>query len=428
MKTLIILITKILYYISKLFVRGRNNPGKLALKMDGWILKKIKLPDNIIVITGSNGKSSTLRMVNRVLQNAGFSVACNIKEDIQIEGIATTIIKNSTLPGVVNKDVLLIECDERYLTKIFYQIKPKYFVVTNLYRDNMAQNGHPEFIYKLINDELTQDIHLILNADDPLTSLLGYNRDNVTYFGINKNYLSNSENQSAYNDGKYCPNCKSLMLYDYYHFNHIGSYRCPKCGHKRKAPNYAITNLDLESGVMVINKKHKIPMKFRSIYNAYDLLTTFSVARIFGVDENVIVSSLTEYASTNDVIKETNLDDYEAVLINAKYDNSISFNQSLMYVINQKKDCIVIININNLKISKIIDTSWVWDIDFELLSENNIKKIILTGDFMNELAVRFQNTDINMDKVIIGNDYKKSLSNIDKELFDEIYIITNIED
>ena len=171
MKTIIILINKFLYWIGKLIGKGSSMPGKIALKLDKNILKKIKLPDNIVVVTGSNGKTSTVEMINSVLTENGYSVACNIEGSNQTEGVTTMILNNCNLQGEVKKDVLLIESDERYLRHTLKFFRPKYLVVTNLYRDQMTRNGHPELIYDIIKEAVTDDIHLILNTDDPLSSL-----------------------------------------------------------------------------------------------------------------------------------------------------------------------------------------------------------------------------------------------------------------
>ena len=126
----------------------------------------------------------------------------------------------------------------------------------------MTRNGHPELIYDIIKEAITDDIHLILNADDPLTSMYGYKKENVTYFGMDKNNLSVMKNESAYDDGVYCPNCKEPLEYSYYHYNHIGDFECKNCGHKRMKPEYAVTDLNLNNSEMVINNKYKISMNF----------------------------------------------------------------------------------------------------------------------------------------------------------------------
>lgn len=429
MKSIIILISKFIYWIGKLVGKGSSLPGQIALKLDKNILKKIKLSDNIIVVTGSNGKTSTVEMIYKVLTNAGFSVGCNLEGSNQTEGVTTMILNNSSLSGVVDKDILVIESDERYLRHTLKFFKPKYLVVTNLYRDQMTRNGHPEVIYDIINEAITADIHLILNTDDPLSSLYGYKRDKVTYFGMNENGLSKHENNSRYDDGKYCPNCMGLLKYDYYHFNHIGSYKCEKCGHSRKNPNYAVTDINLKTGEIVINNKYKIEMTLRSIYNAYNILATFAVARLFGVDENKIVDTLNDYVAKNDRIQTFDINGHSGMLLTSKHENSISYNQSLSYIVNQDKDCTVVIIIDAVSRKYFTsETSWIWDIDFELLKANCVKKIILAGKYVNDLAVRFEYSGIDLNKVTMKADLDEMMKETKENSIGDVYVVTCFSD
>lgn len=429
MKALIILLSKFIYWIGKLVGKGSSLPGQIALKLDKDILKKIKLPDNIIVVTGSNGKTSTVEMIYKVLENAGFSVGCNLEGSNQTEGVATMILNNSNLKGEVKKDVLVIESDERYLRHTLKNFKAKYLVVTNLYRDQMTRNGHPEVIYDLIEEPIMADMHLVLNTDDPLSSMYGYKRDKVTYFGMNKNELSKTENNSAYDDGKYCPHCKAPLHYEYYHFNHIGSYKCDKCGHSRKNPNYAVTDLNLETGEIVINNKYKIAMTLRSIYNAYNLLATFAVARLFGVDEEKIVGTLTEYVAKNDRVQKFDINGHEGMLLTSKHENSISYNQSISYVVNQNEPCTVVLIVDAVSRKYFTsETSWLWDIDFEMLKSDAVKRIILAGKYVNDLAVRFEYAGFDMNKISIKMDLDDMMTETKEKAEGKVYVITCFSD
>ena len=136
----IIILAKILYFIGKLIGKGSSMPGQIALKLDKNILKKIKLPEDIIVVTGSNGKTSTTELICSILEKNGYSVGCNKEGSNQTEGVTTMILNACNLKGEVKKDVLVIESDERYTRHTLKYFEPKYLVVTNLYRDQMTRN------------------------------------------------------------------------------------------------------------------------------------------------------------------------------------------------------------------------------------------------------------------------------------------------
>ncbi|MBQ2583152.1 MAG: hypothetical protein II577_04555, partial [Erysipelotrichaceae bacterium] len=222
-KLLAILLCKLGYRIGSLFGRGSSLPGKYALKICPDILSRIALPEYSIGVSGSNGKTSTVEMMREMFEKAGFSVACNREGSNQIEGVATVILNNCTLGGRFTKDVLLMEIDERYAKYIFKFFAPKYFVINNLYRDQMTRNGHPEYVLNDIRKAIPEGSTLVLNADDPLIASLGQEFGNETvYFGIEDNCYVSEKARSVYNDGYYCPVCKQKMAYDFHQFAHVG--------------------------------------------------------------------------------------------------------------------------------------------------------------------------------------------------------------
>lgn len=430
MKTaLIIMFSKLLYKIGKVMGKGSSMPGQIALKLDKNILGKVKLPKDIVVVTGSNGKTSTTEMICNILQKNGYDVGCNKEGSNQTEGVTTMILNCCNLKGEVKKDVLVIESDERYLRHTLKFFTPKYIVVTNLYRDQMTRNGHPELIYKIIKEGIDEKATLILNTDDPLSSLYGYKKDNVVYFGMNESKLSTKENTGVYNDGKYCPNCKSQMHYDYYNYAHIGGYHCYNCGHERKEPSYAVTNVDLKKGEIQINKKYNISMSLRSVYNAYNMLAAFAVTNLIGVHEDKIVSELTQYVMQNDRVQSFELNGHESMLLTSKHENSISYNQSLSYLVREKKDCTVVLIVDAVSRKYFTsETSWLWDIDFELLNDDCVKKIVLAGKYVHDLKSRFEYTDIDNDKIVAFEDLDDMMQEVKEKSIGNIYVVTCFSD
>ncbi|MBE5821970.1 MAG: DUF1727 domain-containing protein [Clostridiales bacterium] len=430
MKTaIIILINKIVYFIGKLVGKGSSYPGKLALKLDKDILKKVKLPENIIMVTGSNGKTSTVGMICKVLEDNGYNVGCNKEGANQTEGVTTMILNCCNLKGEVKKDILVIESDEKYTRHTVKHFKPKYLVVTNLYRDQMTRSGHPELVYDVVKDAISDGIHLILNTDDPLSSMYGLNRENVTYFGMNENELVKKENTSAYDDDKYCPNCKEVMNYEYYHFNHIGKYKCQNCGHERKNPNYAITSLDLKNGIMKINEEYEVSIALRSIYNAYNLLAAFAVCDLVGVTERNIIKSLNNYIINNGRIENFKVNNTDGMVLVSKHENSISYNQSLLYIKNENKKCTVVVIVDAIsRRYYTAATYWLWDIDFELLNTECVDNIVLSGKYAYDLAMRFEHTNIEKEKIIIEPDINLMIDKLKDMNNNYIYTVTCFKD
>jgi len=207
-----VLIAKILYRLGKILGRGSSLPGQIVLKLFPNVLKQIQLPATVIAVSGSNGKTSTVEMIAHILMAHGKTVAWNKEGSNQIEGVTTFLLNNCTLGGKVKADVVLLESDERYARLTFRHFVPTHFVMTNLYRYQMTRNAHSEWIYDILCDAVHDGSRLILNANDPLVSKFGYQRDNTVYFAMDENRYSTKEPRGIYHDGRYCPVCGGEVL------------------------------------------------------------------------------------------------------------------------------------------------------------------------------------------------------------------------
>lgn len=430
MKTLFtIVVCKLLRFAGKLIGKGSSLPGQIALKICPDILKRVKLPKHIIAVTGSNGKTSTVEMIAHILQKNNFKVAYNKEGSNQIEGVTTLILNSCSLTGKVNCDILLIESDERFAKYTFKYIEPTHYVITNLYRDQLTRNGHPQWVYNAITDSIHPSTQLILNADDPLVSHFGCGKDNVIWFGADKLETDTAVMDSVYNDGAYCPECNSPMTYSTYHYNHIGHYECTSCGYKRQDTSYTVTSVDLEKGIAEINGKHNITLALKSLYNIYNILSAFTVASLVGVDENKIAEDISNYVLKNGRVVTFNLKNRKGTLLTSKHENSISYDQSISIACNDNNGCDVLFIVDAVSRKYFTsDVSWLWDIDFHKLNNKNIKEIVLSGKYCNDLAVRFSYTDIPESKIKIIEDINEACEYLDSDRKEDIYVITCFSD
>ncbi len=425
----VILICKLLHFIGKLIGKGSSLPGKIALRLDKNILKRIKLPEYIIAVTGSNGKTSTVEMIAHILREGGKTVAYNKEGSNQIEGVTTFILCGSTMFGRVKSDILLIESDERFAQHTFKYFSPTHYVITNLYRDQLTRNGHPEWVYDCLKNSIHEGTHLILNADDPLVSCFGYGRDDVTYFGADRLSVSHEENNSCYNDGAFCPNCKNRLSYEYYHYNHIGKYFCPRCGLKRNDTRYTATSVDLDAGEITINNDKTIKLALKSLYNVYNILAAYSVCSLSGISEDIIAKSISNYVLRNGRVISFSLGERHGTLLTSKHENSVSYDQSLTLAANDKECCDVVIIVDAVSRKYFTsDVSWLWDIDFELLANESVGEIILSGTYVNDLATRFSYTGIDQSKIKAISDITEMSEYLRTSSDRKIYVITCFSD
>ncbi len=430
MKLFTILISKAASFVGRLIGKGTSMPGALALKLCPNILTRLQLPQYVIAVTGSNGKTSTVEMIANILTTAGKTVVYNKEGSNQIQGVTTMLLNNASLSGKVRGDVVLLESDERYARHTFKQIKPTHFVITNLYRDQLTRNVHPYHIRDIIQDavDLVPNAQLVLNADDPIVRSFGINRENVIYFGMDKNGASSDHTDAVYNDCFYCPVCKQPLSYDFFHYAHLGSYQCPACGYSKPESTYRVTGMDLDSCTIQINSD-PISLAFASRYNVYNLCAAYAAASLVGVDGSLIARVLSDFVMKNGRNVRFTAGENEGMLITSKHENSTSYNQSLEYVTRQKQDATLVIIVDAISRKYYTsETSWLWDISFEMLSNSNVKRIILTGKYAYDLGLRFELADIQGAEVIVEPDLDKMGAMIQEKNENALFVVTCFSD
>lgn len=424
-----ILACKLAYFFGHLIGHGSSLPGYIALKMYPDILSKIKLPHYVIAVTGSNGKTSTVEMITHVLTSQGKKVVTN-KEGSNLEaGITAVLLYNCTFGGKMKADALVLESDERFAKLTFRHFSPTHYVVTNLYRDQLTRNAHPEWVYEYIKDSVPNSGTLLLNADDPLISLLGMDRENVIWFGMDKQSFSTKENTGVYDDGAFCPNCKSRMKYNYRHFSHIGDYYCEKCDHKKHDTDFTVTSADLKNGIVTINGENHIKLSFKSIYNVYNILACYAACKCVGITDEIISEEISNYVLKNGRVVEYYLGTSEGTFLISKHENSVSYDQSLRYLVDRNEACGVIIIVDS--VSRRYSTgevSWLWDIDFELLNAPCVEHIYLLGAHAPDLETRFSYTDILPEKISVMPDIDKAVDEIAAKKHCKLYTVTCFSD
>ena len=333
-----------------------------------------------------------------------MKVAYNREGSNQIQGVATLVLSHCNLKGQVQADVLLIESDERYARFTFRHFSPTHFVITNLCRDQMTRNGHPEWIYDIINQSVAlmgEGTNFVLNADDPLVSRFGQGKAHVTWFGVGEIPESHQPYHGLYDDGARCPLCKGRMVYHFRHYGNMGDYVCQSCGYRRAKPQFEVTNLQLSRGFLTINNTATIHLALKSMYNVYNVLAAFAVGSLLGVSEQSISDSVSDYVLTNGRVVSFHMGERHGLLLTSKHENSTSYNQSIQMVTAPGRDCTVMIIVQAISRKYFTsDTSWLWDIDFENLNVPCVKKILLAGTYCWDLAARFDYTGIDPQRIV----------------------------
>ncbi|MCL2226787.1 MAG: MurT ligase domain-containing protein [Oscillospiraceae bacterium] len=457
-------VCKILSFVGKLIGKGSSLPGQVALKICPDALGRLKLPKTVIAVTGSNGKTSTAELIAQSLNKQGLRVGWNHEGSNQTEGVATLLFRFATLGGIVKCDAIVMECDERYARNIFEAVKPSALLVTNLCRDQQTRNGHHEFVQDCIKAAIEaagKKTKLVLNADDPYVSELGTRSsklgvggselgNDVIWFGLGKEVAKTTNlsvlhdpaphNPCKYDDGAFCPMCKGRMTYKYRIAGHFGAFKCNSCGFGRQMPEFEVVNLDLGSGALTItiNATPAIPdsefkirssLCFPSLVGAYNLAAAIAVASTAAVSARDAASALDKYEMKGGRTVCFSVGGREGVLLISKHENPLAYNQSLAWAVMQKKPCTVIVFVDAISRKYYTsETSWLWDIDFDILAGDTVRNVVLAGRYASELASRFAMSLVNQQKIGIVEDAAMLSEYVKGSTSGEIYALTCFSD
>lgn len=427
--------SKLLVFINKLKGnRQDDRPGILAHKICDNFLEKIKKPDIVICVTGTNGKTTVSNLVSEMLIKDGRKVIYNDWGANMRAGVARCLLDGVTIFNSRKKiDVAVLETDEITSCDIFPYVKPDYIIVTNLFRDSMHRNAHPYFVYDKINDYIPEESVLILNSDDPISSMMGKNNKCI-YYSIDKQEYEESE-INIVNDFKICPKCQNLINYDFIRYHHIGKLSCDTCGFKNKKPNYIGRSVDLKNYKMEVEyeeEKFVFNLASDSMFNAYNTLCTVTLLN----ELDIPMEKIKKYLETGKIVASRYTSNIykgiEVSTIATKGLNAVGTSRVCDYVSTIKGDLELIFVIDdtfdNQNGSEA--TCWIYDVDFEFLNKDNIKRIIVGGVRNKDYKLRMLLAGIKEEKIVCVDDeqdtYKELiLKDTDKVLIlHEVYYVT----
>jgi UDP-N-acetylmuramyl tripeptide synthase len=416
-------LNKLITLICKIFKKnGSVFPGSITYNINQRILEKIKYPKYVIAVTGSSGKGSTTSLIAHALKNAGYDVIYNESGSNGIRAITTLILNHCNIFGRFKHDVLLLEVDEKHLHLAFGKNKPTHLVLTNITRDQTARNGSPDLVYESIMNAIDQKTTIILNADDPglQKTQLNFKGKIITY-GINKTKDSYTTSKNKSVDNAYCPICHKKLIYKYYHYGHIGNYYCKNCDFKRGTPDYEATNVNLDDLSIKINQTD-IHLNKNILYVAYATTAAFALCDTIGIKKEDILYAFNKNEIAAKRGHQYKIANRNITMLESKNENPLSYYQSLKYITNEHGKKTVILGFDNVsRRYKYNDLSWLWDVEFELLNDEEIDSILCIGRFKYDVATRLSYAGIKNDKLILVEDLTNLLNIIKEKTKGNIY-------
>lgn len=423
-KTIIsILSAKFTLFLTKTILKGGTTfPGRVALKIDKNILSKVSKGYKVILVTGTNGKTTTTSMIYNIIKESGHPVITNNTGANLFPGIVTTFVDNYKFGSKVKDNYAVIEVDEANLKYITEYITPEVITVTNLFRDQLDRYGE---VYTTLNKILegiynVPETTLVLNGDESLLGKLDL-KNPVHFYGFDK-AVNDNKTIEINADAKFCKFCKTPYEYNFVTYNHLGDFYCPNCGYKRSDLMYAVTDIidiNADSSTIKFNDL-EVSINQSGTYNIYNGLCAYSIAKELGIDDSVIKKSLENQSSSFGRQETINIEGKDVKIFLVK--NPAGYNQSLDTIcLNKERFAAAFLLNDNYADGQ--DVSWIWDVDFEKLTETNIDEVYISGLRAYDMAVRLKTAGLDPNKFVIEEQYETLTEAIKNGSCDKLYIL-----
>ena len=228
---------------------GTSLPGAIARRIDPLVLQKVATASKArkAVITGSNGKTTTCRMLAALAQAAGTSVAQNRSGSNLLQGVTSVAVREADLRGRMDARLLLLEVDEATMRRVAPEVAPDMVLITNVFRDQLDRFGELYSMARMLEaaiEALPAHASVVLNGDDPLVaSLAPHAPARRLYFGLRLEGVGTEIPEHAA-DTIRCVHCQHDLTYRRVYLSHLGDYECRGCGSKRPPLDIAVTRVE----------------------------------------------------------------------------------------------------------------------------------------------------------------------------------------
>lgn len=392
---------------------GTSFPGKLAMTVYPEILATLSGKYRIIMVTGTNGKTTTSRMIEQVLKENRIAYMANKSGANLLSGLATTLISDVKLNARPRSQTALLEVDEAAFRLSSKHMKPAVLVVTNFFRDQLDRYGELYSTLKAVQEGISRlpDTTLVLNADDSLCASLGKDVPNpVIYYGMSELELPGETIQYENNDAAYCIFCKAKYNYSFRSYGHLGHFECPECGYNRPEALIQVSRILSLSGEFskalfnTPSGSFAAQINLPGLYNIYNALAAVSFAEALGFSHEKTNHALSRFESGFGRMESIALGEKNIQVILIK--NPTGFNQVLNFLMTVENPAVIALSIND-KLADGTDISWLWDVNFEAFSEiqSRVSGFFVSGIRAEDMAVRLKYAGIFTDRITIEKEY-----------------------
>lgn len=401
-----------IFFLRLLGTGGTSLPGKLAFAIYPDILRVLAGQYKIILVTGTNGKTTTSRIIEQILSDNHVLYTSNRSGANLISGLVTTLIADVKINAVPKSQTALLEVDEAAFRIASKYIKPSVLVVTNFFRDQLDRYGELYSTLNAVKEGISNipDATLILNADDSLSASLGNNVPNpVIYYGMEASAISGEVRLSQNIDASFCLYCTTKYEYEFRSYGHLGHFKCPECGYSRPEALIQIAKISSMSGSFsravfsTGTGTFSAQINLPGLYNIYNALAGVTFAEVSGFSHEKTIHALSCFECGFGRMESITIRDKNIQVILIK--NPAGFNQVLNYLLTVENPSVISFLIND-QIADGTDISWLWDVDLEALAEiqQRVYRFFVSGIRAEDMAVRLKYAGIYTDHITIEDD------------------------
>jgi lipid II isoglutaminyl synthase (glutamine-hydrolysing) len=401
---------------SRAFGRGGGTtlPGVVLLRLDPGATAALaeNLGGGSILVSATNGKTTTTRLLGGALRADGRAVITNSAGANLLTGVATALAEARPRHGSAATGVF--EVDEGALPAVAQAVRPSALLLMNLFRDQLDRYGELESIAARWEEMLagpSPGPALVMCADDPAIAALAPANGPVTWFGIDDPAAGGAELPHAA-DSTRCRSCGTALRYDRVWFGHLGDWRCTACGTARPRRDVSVVHAGLD-GPRGSRPRLRTPdgevtmdLALPGLHNVMNAAGAMAAAIAMGVGATTAAAAISDVRAAFGRAERVAVDGREVVLLLAK--NPAGANENVRTLLLDTGEHDVLVALND-RIADGRDVSWIWDVDWEPLLPR-LRRLTATGERAHDLALRFRYAGMDMSRVHVETDHARALA------------------
>jgi lipid II isoglutaminyl synthase (glutamine-hydrolysing) len=411
--------------------QGTHTPGLIARKLHPGIIGAIRHPARVVVVTGTNGKTTVSNLLTEALQGEGMRVASNRIGSNLAAGVATTLIGAVSWSGKPRADIAVLEMDERSAKLILPGLAPDLLVCMNLTRDSIKRNAHPAYIAWILSSSMPAHTSLVLNADDLIAASLGADSNPRTFFAVDRMPTDGNHPSGAAVDVAICPVCDHRLEWEYWRFNHIGKAFCPACGFRSPDAAYRARDIDTSTGRLMLEldgESRSARLINDNIVNVYNEIAVAAVLDQLGVPRDRIVSAFETLAPPATRFALEIIGRVELVRLLTKGLVGVACSRAFEYLASFVGRKAVVLNIDEVseRVTEVENTAWTYDADYEYLADDSLAQIAVGGVRRHDQALRLAIAGVDPSRIVTVESEIAGADRVDLDGADDVFNLHSV--